>query len=192
MENLIAILRQNLLRITKIKYIAGLLLLLSSTGFAFVAEPESELQQPDLPAICSGLRIGLGNNQSFKVYAQGVQIYRWSGTAWDFVAPEADLFANAGFDGKVGIHYAGPTWESNSGSKVIAARVTGCAPDSTAIPWLLLKTVSANGPGIFNKVTYIQRLNTTGGLAPAAPGSKIGQVARVPYTAIYYFYRTKE
>jgi hypothetical protein len=37
-------------------------------------------------------------------------------------------------------------------------------------------------------VTFIQRLNTAGGLAPATAGAAIGQEARVPYTADYLFY----
>src|SRR5439155_17162999 len=104
-------------------------------------------------------------------------------------APAAVLYANAGYDGEVGTHYAGPTWESNSGSKVVGRRVAGCTPDSTAIPWLLLQAVSTDGPGIFHRVTYVQRVNTVGGVAPSAPGSFVGEEADVPYTAEYYFYR---
>ena len=77
----------------------------------------------------------------------------------------------------------------NSGSKVAGARLFGCSPDATAIPWLLLEAVSTSGPGIYSSVTYIQRLNTTGGLAPAGPGSFIGETVQIPYTAEYYFYR---
>ena len=103
-------------------------------------------------------------------------------------APEAVLF-DADRD-IVGIHYAGPTWESESGSKVVGARVAS-APSVSAnsIPQLLLKAVSAEGPGIFARTTYIQRVNTRGGTAPAAPGDTIGQEARVAYTAEYFFYR---
>ena len=38
-------------------------------------------------------------------------------------------------------------------------------------------------------MTYIQRVNTVGGLAPAEPGDFVGQEVEVPYTAEYYFYR---
>ena len=62
-------------------------------------------------------------------------------------------------------------------------------PDASAIPWLLLVAVSTEGPGVLDGVTYIQRVNTTGGLAPAVPGTFVGQEADVPYTAEYYFYR---
>lgn len=83
----------------------------------------------------------------------------------------------------------GPTWESNSGSKVVARRLQGCTPDTSAIHWLLLQSVTANGPGIFKSTTFIQRVNTTGGLAPTTPGSTVNEVLEVPYTAEYYFYR---
>jgi len=97
----------------------------------------------------------------------------------------------------VGIHYAfaGPTrpaWESASGSRVVAARtVAPVTVDTNAIPWLVLNAVPENtiGPGIFERTTYIQRVNTTGGLAPSSPPTALGQEARVPYTAEYYFYR---
>ncbi len=49
--------------------------------------------------------------------------------------------------------------------------------------------VETDGPGIFRRVAFIQRVNTTGGTAPAAPGTTVGEEARVPYTAEYYFYR---
>ena len=147
---------------------------------------------PDLPSpLCDSLQVPPGNKVAFHVYALGVQIYRWNGTSWGFVAPAAILFADANYHGEVGIHYAGPTWESNSGSTVVAMVLERCTADPTAIPWLLLETDSAEGPGIFHRVTYIQRVNTTGGLAPAAPGSSIGAEVEVPYTAEYYFYRAK-
>jgi hypothetical protein len=146
-----------------------------------------------LPSDCGSVQVEAGNKVSFHVYAIGVQIYRWNGNSWDFVAPSANLYADAGYHGKVGIHYEGPRWESNSGSIVEAARVpdTGCTPDLNAIPWLKLKTVSIEGHGIFSKTTYIQRVNTAGGLRPTVPGSFIGEEKRVPYTAEYYFYRAE-
>lgn len=183
------------MQIINIKQIIGLVILLSIAMLALVFNPiakaGNDIQAPELPAGCESLQIPAGSKTAFHVYAIGVQIYRWNGSAWTFVAPSANLYADAGFNGKVGFHYGGPTWESNSGSKVIAARVpnTGCTPDPTAVPWLLLETVSTDGPGIFSHVAYIQRTNTTGGLAPAVPGTAIGEEKRVPYTAEYYFYR---
>ncbi len=144
---------------------------------------------PGLPAVCASIEVPAGNKVCFHVYAVGVQIYRWDGSAWAFVAPAAILYANADHDGEVGTHYTGPTWESNSGSKVVGRRIDGCTPDATAIPWLLLQTITAEGPGILHRVTYIQRVNTVGGLAPTAAGAFVGEEQHVPYTAEYFFYR---
>jgi Protein of unknown function (DUF3455) len=173
-----------------------LVVLLTVAGVALVSIPAARAgndnRTPDLPSpACDSIQVPSGHKVAFHVYALGVQIYRWSGTSWAFVEPEAELFADANYHGKVGIHYAGPTWESNDGSTVEARRVpdTGCSPDADAILWLLLKAVSTDGPGIFSSVTYIQRVNTDGGLAPTRSGSSIGEEVEVDYAAEYYFYR---
>ena len=183
---------------TKIKGVVRLLILLTIVGLVLqpfsVARAVDNTNGPELPPQCESLQVPLGNKLAFHVYARGVQMYRWNGVTWDFVAPVASLFAEANYFGEVGNHYVGPTWESKSGSKVVGRRVpgTGCTPDQSAIAWLLLEKVSSNGPGIFGSVTYIQRVNTTGGLTPTAPGLSIGEVTEVPYTAEYYFYRAQD
>jgi hypothetical protein len=63
--------------------------------------------------------------------------------------------------------------------------------DGTAIPWLLLKAVSNEGDGRMAKITYIQRLDTAGGIAPPASdcnASRLDTVERVDYVATYFFY----
>jgi hypothetical protein len=142
---------------------------------------------PDL-GDCQQLQVPQGSKLIFHVFGVGVQIYQWNGSSWQFVAPEATLFADAGDDAVVGIHFGGPTWQSVSGSRVVGTVIDHCTPDPDAIPWLLLGAASTEGPGIFQHVAYLQRLNTVGGKAPAVPGNFPGQVARVPYTADYFFY----
>lgn len=183
----------------KVKRVIALGLLLTVVGLAPASIPAARASvpdnSPDLPSpLCDSLQVQEGNALAFWVYAMGVQVYSWNGTAWVFVEPVATLFADARYQGEVGTHYVGPTWESNSGSKVVAARVpgTGCTPDSTAIPWLLLQKVSTDGAGIFSSVTYIQRVNTAGGIAPTAPGSVSGELKEVAYTAEYFFYRARD
>jgi hypothetical protein len=138
---------------------------------------------------CDTVRVPAGSKLAFHVYAEGVQIYRWNGASWTFVAPSALLSADAAGKSTVGTHYAGPTWQSNSGGKVVGTAIARCTPDATAIPWLLLAATPDGGPGVFKRTTYIQRLYTVGGLAPANAGSFTGETASVPYTAEYFFYR---
>jgi hypothetical protein len=184
------------MRFMKLKRVIALVVLFTVVGLTPASIPAARAgvhkQSPDLPSpLCDALQVPSGNRLFFHVYARGVQIYRWNGASWQFVAPMATLFANARYHGQVGIHYAGPTWESNSGSKVVASRVGDCSPDPTAIPWLRLQATQTEGPGIFGCVSYILRVNTAGGLAPAAPGSSAGESVEVPYTAEYYFYRSE-
>ena len=146
---------------------------------------------PELPAGCESLTVEEGNKLAFHVYAKGSQVYRWTGTGWEFVAPVATLYAEANYFGEVGTHYVGPHWESKSGSKVKAVRIQGkgCSPDANSIPWIILQSTETSGPGIFKGVTFIQRTNTTGGNAPTEIGLTPGELKEVPYTAEYYFYR---
>ena len=182
---------------TKIKGALRLLVLLAVVGLALqplsIAKAVDNNNGLELPAGCGSIQVQAGNKLAFHVFARGVQVYIWNGTSWVFDAPRAGLFAEANFFGEVGTHYRGPHWESKSGSKVKAARVTGtgCTPDPTAIDWLLLVSTQTSGPGIFDRTTYIQRVNTTGGLAPSAPGLSVGEVQEVAYTAEYYFYRAE-
>ncbi|HZI60979.1 MAG TPA: DUF3455 domain-containing protein [Pyrinomonadaceae bacterium] len=177
-----------------IKSVIRLLVLLTVSGVAFL--PTSAVAMfgndngPELPEGCSSITVEAGHKLAFHTYAKGVQIYRWNGASWTFVAPEATLYAEPGYFGEVGIHGMGPHWTSKSGSRVEAARVlgTGCRPDPTAIEWILLKQTKATGPGIFGNITFIQRTNTTGGLAPTDQGA-LNELRQVPYTAEYYFYR---
>jgi hypothetical protein len=152
------------------------------------ADPTDGDRWPELVGDCEILEVPVESVLVFRAYAVGVQIYRWNGS-WTLVAPEAALFADAAASRPIGIHYVGPTWESVSGSKVVVTLLQRCTPDPNSIPWFLLGAVYNEGPGIFQDVDFIQRLNTVGGKAPAAAGDFPGQVVRVPYTAEYYFYK---
>ena len=110
----------------------------------------------------------------------------------DLRRTEADLFDARGK--RVGRHYAGPYWEANDGGKIIGSvKERADAPAVGAIPWLLLDAKRVGAAGVFGDVTSIQRVNTVGGMAPAAgcSGSTAGTVARVDYTADYYFFTAK-
>lgn len=137
---------------------------------------------------CDQLRAPQGSKLVVRAIGKGVQMYSWTGTKWNFVAPSATLFADAGGNRVIGIHFAGPTWQSNNGGRTVGTALQHCTPDERSIPWLLLGAKS-EGPGIFHDVTSIQRLNTVGGNAPDTAGTFVGEMANVPYTADYLFYR---
>jgi hypothetical protein len=91
----------------------------------------------------------------------------------------------------VALHGAGPSWTSTDGSAVVAPEIARVdAPRADAIPWLLLKEVSTTGPGVFSAVAFVQRLNTSGGVAPTTgcDATTVNTLVRVPYSADYYFY----
>lgn len=167
------------------------LVLLATANMALATGdiPNEPLARQSPASWCNEIEVPAGNRVSARLYAQGVQIYRWNGSAWTFVAPEAGLFADPHLHGAVGFHDAGPTWEAADGSRVVAARLAGCTPDPDSIPWLLLQATATTGHGRFGSVTFIQRIHTQGGLAPEVAGSVIGEEARVPYVAEYVFYR---
>ena len=145
------------------------------------------------------LKAAANEVMSLQSKATGVQIYTCTARKddaskyeWSFKAPEAELFDMSGK--RIGKHYAGPTWESDDGSKVVGevkARDNG--PDANAIPWLLLSAKSTSGNGVFARTTSIQRLDTTGGKAPAqeCDANQAGKELRVPYTATYIFFSAK-
>ena len=158
-------------------------------GIALVAVSAASARATDnrAPEVPTTIAVPEGNKVHFHGFGMGVQIYTWNGSSWGSAVPEAVLF-NA--EGIVAIHFAGPTWESNSGSRVVGALPPlSVTVDTNAIPWLRLTALNPEGPGILANTTFIQRVNTTGGKAPSADGTFVGQVARVPYTADYFFFR---
>jgi len=133
---------------------------------------------------------------AFSMPAQGVQRYACvqstTGFAWVFVAPAADLF-DPGIPFFAVHHFAGPTWLASDSSSVLAAKAAAATVDTTAIPWLLLNVTShGGGKGRMTNINQIQRLETTGGLAPATgcDADHVGMQSDVLYTARYFFYRT--
>lgn len=164
---------------------AGLLAVLLATSTTF-----AQGRAPTLPAGSENLRVPAGNIVSMHTYAQGFQTWRWdapTGT-WLFTGPVAVLYADPSMNGVIGYHGSGPIWVSNSGSSVTGQVQERSTVDAGSIPWLLLRTVSTRGPGVFEPTTYIQRVNTYGGLAPARAGQP-NEVVWVPYRAEYFFYR---
>jgi len=152
--------------------------------------------QPPPPLPSPILAVPDDHQLAFYYDAIGVQIYTCQATgtgyAWIFQAPEASLFDRRGH--LIVKHYRGPTWESISDhSTVMAKKVQEFAAHVSAIPELLLQATTHTGKGLLDDVSYIQRLDTVGGLAPTSgcDSTHVAATARVDYTATYFFSRPR-
>ena len=168
---------------------------------------------PSVPSVPANLQVPDGYKPFMVGAAVGSQNYvclpSASGFAWTLFGPQATLFNNE--TDQVMTHFLSPnpvengtpraTWQhSRDTSSAWAAAIANSidpayvAPNSS--PWLLLQVVGTQyGPDGGSKLTttrYIQRINTNGGLAPAAGCSvstDVGKKALVPYTTDYVFYK---
>src|SRR5215211_3543950 len=131
------------------------------------------------------------------LHASGVQKYtcQANGT-WLFTDPEATLYKTTGVSKPIGTHFLNfatgrPVWQLKDGSSVEAARAAMASGGTGNIAWLLLQavvTVAGSDGDRLTSTTWVQRLNTSGGVAPAGsctPGDTIG----VAYSADYFFWR---
>jgi hypothetical protein len=95
------------------------------------------------------------------------------------------------------VAFGNATWQSSFDSSKVWASAS--CPNTGSIGCLLLTAIGTEegptGGKILSKTTFVQRLNTKGGSAPANPAtgclstSDVGHQVLVPYTADYFFYR---
>jgi len=197
----------------------AMILLLSA--FSFQARPahaDGSITPPPLP---EGLfPVPDGNKLFLGTHAVGTQNYvcrpSGAGVAYVLFTPEATLFGED--RGQVITHDFTPNpFEPNTDPKVVAngmIRATWQHRDSSivwakvhqpggavtvdqkAIAWLTLDMAGVQkgptGGDTLFKTTFVQRLNTKGGLPPSTGCSSltdVGNSAFVPYTADYFFYQ---
>lgn len=167
------------------------------------------------------LQVEAGNEPYLLGHGVGTQNYicKPSGTGVKYIlfTPQATLFKDND-DRQIITHFFSPNpSEPNTDATVVAngaIRVTWQARDSSivwakvhqpdgtlivnqdAVAWLLLDVVATQdgptGGKTLSDTTFIQRVNTTGGLAPLTGCSSLtdaGNTAFVPYTADYFFYK---
>jgi hypothetical protein len=178
---------ERLLRLAVAGALAGLMLALAtSRGTAEIT--------PTAPNVPAALQVPEGHTLRFRAYALGTQHYECQmteagTTVWTFRQPKAELVADDGEP--LGIHGRGPFWAGYDGSRVVGSAPTsapGIDPTND-IPLLLLRATSADQEGRFAGLSYIQRLDTRGGAAPAGPCDPDQKpTLAVPYLAVYYFY----
>jgi len=155
--------------------------------------PAMAFSQAGLPA---AVQVPAGHQVAMETVGVGQITYECrakkdaAGHEWVFVGPDAKLMGRSGQ--QVGT-YDGPpaTWASLDGSKVTATQLA-VAPGGTGnIPLQLVKANPAMGMGTLQGVSYIQRVKTQGGVAPAmACGvGNLGSQQIVNYQADYIFWR---
>jgi hypothetical protein len=131
-----------------------------------------------------------------KVFGQDVQIIT------HFLSPDEKPK-----DPTMPVPFGNATWQSSFDSSRVWAAVLhkntidagtdpNSCPNTGSIACLLLETVGAKdgptGGTLLSKTTFVQRLNTNGGSAPAEGcfvSTDVGKQALVPYTADYFFYK---
>lgn len=186
----------------------------------FLTVPFTAMGQNTTP-VPTSIEVPTGHVLHLTTKATGTQNYIClageAGPAWKFLGPQATLFVNIQWFGteleqQVATHFlsmnpeengvARATWQHSFDSSTVWAKAIGTSSDAPwvaegAIPWLLLQVTGvsrrADRRGALAPTTYIQRINTEGGVAPGDGCSEktIGTVTMVPYRTEYLFYRSE-
>ncbi|HEV3019134.1 MAG TPA: DUF3455 domain-containing protein [Burkholderiaceae bacterium] len=166
------------------------------TAAAATAPPAPPPEVPTRPSLglFSQIRAPTEVEPAFELAGAGVQIFRCEpdkdGYRWAFRLPEAELRDARGQ--VVAHHGANYSFEHVDGSRLLGTIVGyDSAPGDDAVRWLLLRTQSF-GQGELEKVSYVQRVDTAGGLPPAqCSAEQANQILRVPFSAKFVFYRPR-
>ena len=168
---------------------------LSVTTLAALVSGCATMEMP-APTVPAAIAVPAGNKVAMRAVGAGDLTYECKVKAtdanafeWVFTGPNAvlsDMNQKA-----VGKYYGGPTWESMDGSKVTGKQLAVSPAPAGNIPMQLVQANPATGSGAMTGITYIQRINTVGGVAPALPcdASKVGSKQLVKYQADYVFYK---
>jgi hypothetical protein len=179
----------------KTRTVLSLLAVASLAACANMSAPQmAPFSQASLP---DAVKVPAGHSVAMETMAAGDITYECRAKKdmagqfeWVFVGPDAGLKDRKG--NAVGKYYGPPaTWESNDGSKITGAQVAVAPAGAGNIPSQLVKANPAMGAGAMQGVTYIQRVATQGGVAPAAvcAAAGVGQKQVVKYTADYIFWK---
>jgi Protein of unknown function (DUF3455) len=110
--------------------------------------------------------------------------------AWAIASPQAVLNDRSGK--AIGKYYGPPaTWEAADGSKVTGTQLAVSPGGAGNIALQVNKANPSTGTGAMTGVTYVQRLATQGGLAPATicNAAGVGKKEAVKYQADYIFWK---
>ncbi|KPI08235.1 Protein of unknown function DUF3455 [Actinobacteria bacterium OK006] len=140
----------------------------------------------DAPA---ALKVPDGNRLTGVFSAAGVQTYTCADGVWKLLEPAATLWAKYDRSHRpVALHSRGPVWVSTVDGSAVNAAAIANSPKTGTIPELLLQSTATRGTGVFAGVSYVQRLDTHGGVAPTTACTGTDQIS-VRYSATYAFYK---
>ena len=179
---------------------------LAALAMAFMVSqpPPATAEHVRPPPVPVALQVPAGNKAFRAGAAVGTQDYICLPSGWTFFGPQATLFNE--HEEQIITHFLSPnlvengtprvTWQdSRDTSKIWGLAVASVTVQPDAIPWLLVKVVGAEdgptGGDELAETTFVQRLNTVGGVAPSTgctTSQQVGSRALVPYTADYFFY----
>jgi hypothetical protein len=171
-------------------------------AFTVSQPPPAHADHVTPPSVPAGLQVPAGNQAFREGDAIGTQDYICLPSGWTFFGPQATLFNE--HDRQIITHFLSPnpfetgtpprvTWQdSEDTSKVWGMTIASVSVQPDAIPWLLVQVVGAQdgptGGDELSETTFIQRVNTVGGVAPTT-ACTVGMMALVPYSAEYFFYK---
>ena len=171
-------------------------------AFTVSQPPPAHADHVTPPSVPAGLQVPAGNQAFREGDAIGTQDYICLPSGWTFFGPQATLFNE--HDKQIITHFLSPnpfetgtpprvTWQdSEDTSKVLGMTIASVSVQPDAIPWLLVQVVGAQGGPTggdeLSETTFIQRVNTVGGVAPTT-ACTVGMMALVPYSAEYFFYK---
>lgn len=157
--------------------------------------PPSQEAVVNCPRVPPGLVPPVPVGILFGRAAHGVEIYSCEGTPqgpqWGYVGPRVELY-----DLRTGrlreTHQSYPSFASpDDGSMLQTSVYQEVQVTPGIVSWALLVTVASSpgptGYGDLGFVSWVQRLDTSGGLPPTS-ACVTGQVTEVPFDALYVFY----
>lgn len=187
----------------------GVLLLTPASLLLFACAQQPQTAAPAPPAPSTELRSGTVTGalhstlqrplrspptgvEVLRLEARGSQVFRCesqpAGLRWTYRLPEAELRDAHGQ--LVMRHGVNLSFEHVDGSRLVSDIIDHVpSPSGDSLPWLLLKT-SEFGEGALQGITYVQRINTVGGMPPpSCEAGQLNQVLRVPFSAEFVFFR---
>ena len=145
----------------------------------------ADFRQVSVPGIPAAIKPPAGAKPiGAYVVTTGTQTYTCTGGVFTGASvPEAQLI---GTGGRLH-HFGGPSWQSTRDNSLVTAKKEAESPRAGTIPELLLKVDTRSGTGVLSRATYISRLLTSGGTAPAGACTD-GTKQAVRYGAVYVFW----